>query len=543
MIEGMFAPAELTVLTRRRELLAAGSLAALIGGLMLAIGPPPGDAPAHLYRTLLVREGALVWDNYWYAGTYPLGSYSILYYLPAAVVGNLPLVFAATIATALLFSSIALREWGPAARWPSRAFGALAAAPLFTGLYAYSLGLAATLGVLWAVQHRRTWLAVILAGLTVGFSPLAFVFLCLILSAVVISRRRFSRRELVLAAGLTVVAAVQFGVLWAFSTPTGAYPFHWINLVGVVGVSFLGILLARQAQGAAFLVTFYLLWATGSVILFFISTPVGDNWARLSAFVFPVMLLTAALASFRPRRLVGVALGVALAFNVTPYMLLIPYRLDTRPATAAFWAPALGFLRQHLAPGFRVEVVPTAAHWEAYWVPRAGFPLARGWYRQIDVADNPVLYKPTLNLVPFLRWLHSNAVEYVMLARTRLDWVEAREEAHILSAPASRLQIAFRSQNWTIYRVPHPTPLLTGPGKPVVTFFGHTAIRGTVTSPGRYLLRAHYSPYWRVKGGGCVSPGPGKMTWLKLDHIGRFALAVPATPGALIDSLSDQPRC
>jgi hypothetical protein len=530
---------ELPFLIRRRELLIAVAATVLIASLVLAFGPPPGDAPAHLYRTLLVRHGALIWDNYWYAGAYPLGSYSLLYYLPAAVFGNVPLVFAATIVTTLLFSSIALREWGHAALWPARVFGVLAAAPMFTGLFAYSLGLAAMLATLWAAQNRRIWFAVVFAGLTVGFSPLAFVFLCLILAAVVASRRGLSRRSLVLAGGLAFVAAIELVALSAFSTPTGSYPFHWISLVSVLGVSTLGVLLAQRAQGAAFLVALYLLWAIGSVVLFVVPTPVGDNWARLSAFIFPVMLLTAALAHFRPRRLAALALGTALGFNLVPYFLLVPYRLDNRPAKAAFWAPALAYLKHHITPGFRVEVVPTAAHWEAYWVPKAGFPLARGWYRQIDIADNPTLYTKSLNARSYRVWLRSSAVEYVLLGRTPLDWVEARKEARILRTPGSGLVPVFQSRDWTIYRLPDPTPLLTGPGTATITTFGHTTIQGTVTTPGNYLLRAHYNPYWQLIGAACIQPGPGKMTLLTLDRPGPFTLSIPET-GALLDTLTDK---
>ena len=146
-------------LSPRRELVLGAGLTAAFAALVLAIGPAPGDAPVHLYRTFLVRDGALVWDNFWYAGTYPLASYSLLYYLPAALVGNLPLVFAAAVASTVLFSSIALREWGRAAVWPARVFGVLAAAPLFTGLYAYTLGFAAMLAALKLLQLRRPWLA------------------------------------------------------------------------------------------------------------------------------------------------------------------------------------------------------------------------------------------------------------------------------------------------------------------------------------------------------------------------------------------------
>src|SRR5262245_65758658 len=118
----------------KRQQLVCAALTAAVAFQLLVFGPAPGDAAVHLYRTFLVRSGALVWDNFWYEGHYPLASYSLLYYLPAALVGNLPLVLAAAVASTILFASIARHEWGDAALWPSRVFAVCAAAPLFTGL-------------------------------------------------------------------------------------------------------------------------------------------------------------------------------------------------------------------------------------------------------------------------------------------------------------------------------------------------------------------------------------------------------------------------
>ncbi len=519
----------------RRELLLAAGLTAVFAALVYAVGPAPGDAPVHLYRTFLVRDGALIWDNFWYAGTYPLASYSLLYYLPAALVGNLPLVFAAAITSAVLFSSLALREWGRDALWPSRIFGVLAAAPLFTGLYAYTLGFAAMLATLKLLQLRRLRLAVVVAALTVGFSPLAFAFLCLIVGSYALSRRRIARRHLWFGAGLGVAAGIEALALVLFPASTGSYPFHWIDFCGVLAVTALGVLVARRARGGAPLVAFYALWGLGSVVVYLVPSPLGDNWTRLSAFVFPVMLLTASLAGFRPRRLVALALAVAFAYNVVPYALLIPSRLDNETQQATFWQPALRFLRAYEQPGYRVEVVPTAEHWEAYWVPKSGFALARGWYRQLDVADNPALYNANLGPAQYRKWLRSNAVRYVLLSTTApLDWDGGPQEERVLQSAGSGLNVVFRSRNWTIYELPHATPLLTGPASPVVTSFGHTVIRGRVFAAGRYLLRAHYSPYWRLHGAGCVAPGPNKMTILHLPRPERFALGVPGTPAGLV---------
>jgi hypothetical protein len=524
--------------SRRRELLIAATLTAGLAALMVAVGPAPGDAPVHLYRTFLVRDGALIWDNFWYAGTYPLASYSLLYYLPAALVGNLPLVFAAAVASTLLFSSIALREWGRAALWPSRVFGVLAAAPMFTGLYAYSLGFTAMLATLKLLQLRRGRLAALGAALTVGFSPLAFVFLCLVVGSYVVARRQIARRHVWFAAGLALAAGIEALVLFLFPADAGVYPFHWIDFCGVLLVSALGVLVARHARGGAPLVAFYALWGLGSVVLYLVPSPLGDNWTRLSAFVFPVMLLTASLAGFRPRRLVAFALAAAFVYNIVPYILLVPSRFGNETQHASFWRPAIGFLRAHDKPGFRVEVVPTAEHWEAYWIPRSGLALARGWYRQLDVADNPTLYKKPLGAGPYRSWLRSNAVRYVALSTTApLDWEGGPQEARVVRSASAGLNVVFRSANWTIYELPQATPLLTGPAQPVVTDFGHTVIRGRVFAAGHYLLRAHYNPYWRLKGAGCVAPGRNKMTLLDLPRAERFSLTVPGTPGQLVTEI------
>jgi hypothetical protein len=524
--------------SRRRELLLGAAVTAAFAGLVLALGPAPGDAAVHLYRTFLVRNGVFIWDNFWYDGTYPLASYSLFYYPVAALVGNLPLVFAAAVASTVLFSSLALREWGRAALWPSRIFGVLAAAPMFTGLYAYSVGFAAMLGTLKLLQLRRIKLAVLLAVLTVGFSPLAFAFLCLVVASYALAQRRFNRRDLWFGLGLGLAAGIELLALVLFPTNTGVYPFHGIDFVGVISVTALGVLVARRARAGAPLVAFYALWGLGSVLVYIVPSPLGDNWTRLSAFVFPVMLLTASLAGFRPRRLVALALGVAFAYNVVPYVLLIPSRIGNPTQQASYWQPAIAFLQRHAQPGYRVEVVPTAEHWEADWIPKAGLPLARGWYRQLDVVDNPILYSKHLDAASYRQWLRSTAVRYVVLSRTApLDWDAAPREARIVRSPSSGLTRVFQSKDWTIYELPNATPLLTGPAHPVVTAFGHTDIRGQVFAAGRYLLRAHYNPYWRLQGAGCVARGPDKMTILDLTRAQRFSLGVPRTPGGLVREL------
>jgi hypothetical protein len=524
------------------EAVGAGLVTAAVGVLLLAFGPAPGDAEVHLYRTFLVEHGARVWDNFWFAGDFPLASYSLLYYAPAAIVGNVPLVLGAAVASTVLFSSIARREWGAAAVWPARTFGIFAAAPLFTGLYTYALGFASLLGAVLAAQRGRPWVAVALAAATLGFSPLAFGFLCLVLVAAVAAGRPRARPATILAAGVSALAAIEILVAREFPNG-GAYPFHLVNLAGVIAVCATGAALARRTPAAAPLGAFFVLWGATSVVIWTIASPIGGNWTRLDEVVFPVMLLTAGLAGFRPRRLAIVALVGALAYDLAPPLLLVPYRLDGRPASQRFWQPAIAYLAAHSRRGFRVEVVPTAAHWESYWIPRSGFPVARGFFRQLDVADNPALYSANLDDASYVAWLRRLAVEYVLLPATTLDPVAAPREARLLRSGVPGLRRVFQARTGTIYRLVRPTPLVTGPGRSRVLVFGHTRIDGVVSAPGRYVLRVHFNPFWQTTAGVCVRRAPDAFSYLDVARAGRYSLRIAAPGEALARAIGDGSPC
>jgi len=46
-----------------------------------------------------------------------------------------------------------------------------------------------------------------------------------------------------------------------------------------------------------------------------------------------------------------------------------------------------------------VEAVDTAEHWPAAYLPDAGIPIVRGWYRQSDFPQNELLYDPKTMLL------------------------------------------------------------------------------------------------------------------------------------------------
>jgi hypothetical protein len=521
----------------RAEAVRSGLLAAAVAIPLAVLGPTGGDVPAHLYRTLLVREGDLVWDNLWYAGHYPLASYSLLYYLPATVFGNLPLAVAAAVAAAFLFASVAEKEWGERVRWPSRAFAVAAAGPIFTGTYTYALGLAALLGSLKAVQAGRIWLGILLAALTMGFSPLAFVFLCIALGAVGIARRRLDRPALMLASAVGLVAAVQALALWLF--PHDAfYPFRLLELGVVFGIGVLGAALCARVPRAQVVGALFGLWALASVAVFLVPSPIGENVTRLRGVVFPLMLLGAVLVRFRPIRLAVPALAGALAYTLVPYVAVIPHRTDGRPAEAAYWQPALDFVRGGTGAGFRVEVVPTGDHWEAYWVPKAGVALARGWYRQLDIAQNPLFYRAPLDPGKYRAWLRSMGVRYVLLPDTQLGRYGEEREADLLRSGRSGLIEVFTTADWRVFELPDATPILSGPAGASLTALEHERIAGSTRVPGDYRLAVRFTPYWRVsRGDVCLERAADGMTRLSARRAGPFELVIDESPGALLHAV------
>jgi hypothetical protein len=511
----------------RRETLLAAALAAAAAAAVASFAPPGGDSAAHLYRTELVREGVALWDNLWYGGQYPLASYSLLYYLPAALFGNVPVVAAAVVASAALFASIAGHEWGEATHWPARVFAVLAAGPLFTGTYSYAVGLAAALASLRLLQARRPLVAVVAAAACLGCSPLAFAFLAVALVAVMATRRWATTRVAPVAAGLVALVGVQAAVIALFPSE-GRYPFSTLSLAALLGVTSLGAALAFRSERGRVLGAFFVAWAVVGLVAFTVPSPFGDNLTRLRGVVFSLVLLAAALARFRPRWLAGAALAFAFVYNLGPDVSALPKRVaDARTAEAGFWAPAVSFLRANATADHRVEVVPTFGHWEAYWIPRAGFPLARGWYRQLDIVANPELYRSPLEPAAYRSWLHRMAVRYVLLPDARLGPMGAEREAELLRSGRAPVVERARLRGWTVYEVPRPTPLLTGPVRARIETIDHERIVANVSRAGTYHLRVRHTPYWSVTAGAaCIERREDETTAVTVREPGRVVLTL-----------------
>ena len=220
-----------------------------------------------LRRTSTVRcsygEARSSRDNLWFSGQYPLTSYSVLYYFVAGWIGNVPLAFAAIVLSAVLFSALLRREWGAAARWPAWIFALTAAGQLFTGSYDYAVGFAALLSSLFFFQRRRPAFGVVLAGLTLALSPLAFIFLGVVLVAAWLPAHRVGRVQILVAGALAALACAELMVIAGFPVRGLYYPYGlWRLLVGM-GVGGLGIALgwnARRRGSGMTIASLFLVW-------------------------------------------------------------------------------------------------------------------------------------------------------------------------------------------------------------------------------------------------------------------------------------------
>lgn len=528
-------------LLRRREPLLLAAITGVVGVVILAVTPPAGDAPAHLYRSLLFDRGVYVWDNLWYSGHYPFTSYSLLYQPVAAALGDLALALSCA-AAAGLFATMAIEAWGEPARWSARAFAVSALTPLLSGTYSYAVALAALLGTVWLLERRRFWLAAVGAGITLALSPLAFVFLVLLLGAMVLADRARRPRLLRFGVTLTALAAGQMAIFAVFPSP-GFYPYSGWQLALALVVCTVGAVLSVQASTRG-LAVFFGCWAVANVAAFIVPSAVGSNMLRLRAAVFPLILLAAALARFRPRLLVLGALALGFAYSVGPQVMAVDAMVEDRAeAEEEYWAEAIDFLEARWEPGYRLEVVPTRGHWEVYWFPRADLPLARGWYRQLDLVVNEDLYEDPLTVARYRAWLDRTAVRFVVVPDAQLDQFGAEREAEIVASPRLGLRPVYRSESFTIYEVPDPRPLLRGAEGTRLTAVEHNRVAGFLPEAGSYRLQIRYTSHWRSEHPGlCISATGDGMTRIDTGRAGPFAITVTESPTELVEG-SDRSAC
>ena len=514
-------------------------MAALLSlGLAAAVvflAPRGMDFAAHLYqRTLFLQHGFRLWNNHWYAGRYSFVGYSLLYYPLAAVFGIAALAIASIVGAVAAFALVVERQWGASARPAAFAFAVVWPITAVTGALPFLLGSTFALAALVALQRKRNIAFAVLALLSLFSSPLAFAFLALVSVAAAVGGRERRFAAPALALGLAFAVEV---VLTRLFPAGGNFPFPWTTLLGALAFAVIGAGLSWKES--RLLRALFLVYGVACLVAFAIPSELGANVVRLRFVALPLTVLVLALRRFRPRIAAVAALLLASAWSLTPLGTAIVQAADDPSASSAYWRPAVTFLQQHLTASYRVEAVATADHWEALYLPRAGIPIARGWFRQDDLPQNELLYKP-LQPKAYLDWLRSLGVRYVLLTDAPLDY-SAKREARLLKSGRAGLPVVRRFAHAVVYAVPSPRELVSGPAPAHIRRFGDTNVRLNVAAPGTYRLAFRYSSYW-TPSSGCLARRADGMTDLTVAHAGSVTLTFATSVNGALGMLDGRRR-
>ena len=493
----------------RTDWLPAVALSAALAAAMLAWNPQVGDLAAQVFRTELFQRGGLaIWNGSWYGGHYTL-TYSVLFPPLAALIGPQAVGALSVIASSYLFDRLVRDRWGAGARWATLWFAAGVVTLLADGQLTFALGVAFALGALRMLQVRRHPAALAASAACALSSPVAAAFLAGVLLAGTPSRDRRSDLAAIwaacLALGLVLVPNLAF-------PESGQFPFAFSSYIAIplwcAGALVVTRGLANEERQLHRVLVAYALAAT---VLWLAPNPMGGNAVRLGA-LFGGPVLAAVMLAHRPRlsraatALLALALAGSLYWQLTPSVNQIARSVGDPSTSSAYFAPLASWLRDHGGRAARVEVPPTANHWEsAYLAP--GFELARGWLRQLDTTRDDVFYgDDPLSAAAYRAWLHDNAIRYVALPDAPLDYSSVAERRLIVSRP-SFLKPLWRSEHWRVYEVRDAAPLVQAVdgGEADVRWIGHTGFALDVRRPGRFLVRVAFTPYWSIaQGEGCL---------------------------------------
>jgi hypothetical protein len=538
------------------EAVAPAVLTLVLATVICLLGWRGVDQAAQTYRVLQFKlHGLMLWDSGWYGGNLPLG-YSVLFPPVAAFLGLQVTAVASAVLATWSFDRVVRATLGarPLGTWY---FAISILLPVLIGQWPFLAGEAVGLTALLMLLRGRRVLAVGLGVMAALFSPLAAAFLAMVCLAWAFhgsSRRNWLIATAAVSLGVIVLSGILF-------PGTGPFPFPWTSLVVTELLCFTALTPLVVTTPAVRIGA--LLYAAASLFSFLVPNPLGGNAPRLAASIGVPLLacfVTApgpALAKLsHPRILNWVARGRSLrlstGWRVAAAVIVVPFAVwqwaptdsvvtdpATNPATqSSFYHPLITTLDSLDGAPVRVEIPPTKEHWEsAYVAPYVS--LARGWERQLDIADNPIFYtQGALTPVSYQEWLYDGGVSYVALPNAPLDYASQSEKALLTSGSLSYLRLVWSTPNWQLWQVLGSPGLVSGPA--ALTNLEPDHLTLVASAAGQIIVRVRYTKFWSVSSGqACVrqgaadwqpSPGSGASTyWTSVTALGPGVIQLSAS--------------
>jgi hypothetical protein len=501
----------LSVCRRSPGIIAAGGIAVGFAVAYLLAPPMGRDFSAQLAHAELAElHWPALLDLRWYGGFSPLG-YSVLSPPLMALLGVPVTTALAYVATVVLFAAL-LKNAGVARPVAGAIIGAVClTGNLVVTRTTFALGLALGLGALLALMSGRLRVSSGLAVLAPLASPVAGLFLGVAGGALFLSGRRRAGVTLAVSAMLpTIAVGLAFG---NGGYQTFAAKQALVSLLVCLGVAGLcwrtpvvrwGGLLSAVLVAAAYL----------------LPTPVGTTASRLpELFAAPIVAAVATVP------LVAIIAATASAVLLLPPVSITELRERGDPAlSAGFYTPLLHQLAARRVAG-PIEVVPTRRRGEAAFVAPV-VPIAKGWSRQADTGRNAIFYNRTLNADTYRAWLDDNAISYVAISQGPYDW-SAPDEAALVRDGLPYLQKVWSNQNWSLYAVTNPRPVIAPPGRVVA----RDAVSLTVSlpDPGEYVVRVRWSRYLTASNG-CMRPTEDGWSMIAVEHPGTVKIDSSLAP-------------
>lgn len=528
----------------RLEWLPAVALSSVLAAAMAAWNPHVGDLAAQVFRVELFQQAGLaIWNGSWYGGHYTL-TYSVLFPPLAALLSPQAVGALSVVASSYLFDRLVRDRWGMAARWATLWFAVGVVTLLADGQLTFALGVAFALASLRALQVGRSKLALIAAAACALSSPVAAAFLAGVVLVGALAEPRRPSRAVVSVAALSLGLTIALNLV--FPEPS-QFPFAFSSFIAIpawcAGALYVMRDLSGEERQLRWVIAGYLL---ASIVLWLVPNPVGGNAVRLGA-LFGGPVLAAVILARRPRvssLVIALALAGGLYWQVTASVSQIARSVGDPSTAPAYFQPAANWLRDHGGSGARIEVPPTANHWESAYLA-TGFELARGWLRQLDTTRDDIFYSDDdrLSSAAYGSWLRDNAIRYVLLPDAQLDYSSVAERQLILRGP-SYLDLRWSSPHWRIYSVRNPKPLVEplGGAAARTLWVGRQGFGLDVTRPGEFLVRVNFTPYWSIaRGRGCILRR-GSWTTVRAAHPGIFRVSADFSLGRAWNAVTNAPK-
>ncbi|MDA8197226.1 MAG: hypothetical protein M0019_08505 [Actinomycetota bacterium] len=475
-------------------------LTLFISSLVAATVPFGNDTAAHLHLVEFLRstKSLTAYDPWWYFGKVEFVGYSLAYY-PLAALTNvyIPPIIALSSTAALITKAVTKRalsavDGGSTKIVETKLIGFVVicsvnlAGLMLTGAYPFLTSLPFfVLASLTLISKKNNWIAyssLIVIGALFSIIATLWVGTLLVTIGTLEKGKTLRDRILYIAYGLSPLALVAiFEILSTRNLfPKGSYPFYFTDLLELsvflilIAITSLRISWPSPALAAA-------LYLAGSIVNFvLVRSSLGGNIARIGEFA---PLITASIAiiyqtskgpsqvakakspalleenfrlsRFRSRQigslLVVMAIGSALwygQFTIDPLVDPSAHYLED----AGNWAQLASVVHKDYGDQ-RIEYVDTTLHEGAYFLPKYGVAIARGWFRQSDQPDNSLFYTSNTTFKKsYKSWLCDYEIAAVVLPPGPYDYSSV-DEASLVKGGLSFLKIQDVVGKFRIYTV------------------------------------------------------------------------------------------